>query len=68
MTSEISGELKLGDFIAVASNSYIELAFYLGRGKSGTVQYFTVHALEYWLQNKDNPNNRWYFGRKKTLC
>ena len=33
------GEIQRGDIIAVASNNYISIGIYLGRGQGGTVQY-----------------------------
>jgi hypothetical protein len=33
------GEIQRGDIIAVATNNYISIGIYLGRGQGGTVQY-----------------------------
>jgi hypothetical protein len=33
------GDIQRGDIIAVASNNYISIGIYLGRGQGGTVQY-----------------------------
>jgi len=43
-------DLQRGDLIAVCGCNHLELGIYYGRGKSGTVQYYTIqsaHSCEY---------------------
>jgi hypothetical protein len=43
-------DLQRGDLIVVCGCNYLELGIYYGRGKSGTVQYYTIqsaHSCEY---------------------
>ena len=35
------GEIQRGDIIGVATNNYISIGIYLGRGQGGTVQYLS---------------------------
>ena len=42
-------ELEKGDFIIIASGNYLDLGWYVGRGKSGTVQYYHLHEGCYWF-------------------
>jgi len=37
-------DLQRGDLITIAGERQIELGIYFGRGKSGTVQYYSIHA------------------------
>ena len=56
MKSMISNELERGDLIIIAYSNGLEIAFYLGRGQGGSVQYYTISSLEIWLDNYNNPN------------
>lgn len=44
-----TGNLKIGDLIAVAENSYIHIGFFAGRGINNSFQYWTMDQLCMWL-------------------
>ena len=41
----ISGDVNPMDFVTIATDSSLELGFYVGRGPSGTFQYYTLWML-----------------------
>ena len=43
-----TGELKPGDFIAISIGNWLDIGFYAGRGKTGSMQYYTYHSLLAW--------------------
>ena len=58
-----SGTIVKGDLIAIAFDNVIHLAFYIGRGKSGTLQYYLLHGLAFHeYDSPDRPPNRWSKG------
>jgi hypothetical protein len=43
--SRFSGTIRKGDLIAIACESYMDIGIYVGRGKTQTVQYYTLYTL-----------------------
>jgi hypothetical protein len=41
----ISGDIDPMDFVIIATDSNLELGFYVGRGPTGTFQYYTLWCL-----------------------
>ena len=57
--SNVSGELKTGDLIILSTGYSLDIGFYLGRGKTGTMQYYNLWALRSWLKkHKINPEHK----------
>ena len=56
-TTYYTGELKLGDLVAVANFSNIDLGFYRGRGQGDSFQYYHLANLARWVDYSDAPNN-----------
>jgi len=55
-----SGTIVKGDLIAIATDNYLEIGFYLGRGKTGTLQYYSLYGLFYREENSPNtPPGKW---------
>jgi hypothetical protein len=57
MKTRYTGEIELGDFILVSSGYGMSAGFYVGQGKSGTLQYYNIHTLSNWwdkIQQEDN--------------
>ena len=52
-------ELQTGDLIAIASDSYIDIGWYLGRGKTGTLQYCTINSA-YWAATSNKKVYKCY--------
>ncbi len=48
MEIKYGGTLEKGDMIAFASSTYITIGWYIGRGPSGTFQYYGLSYLHYW--------------------
>lgn len=40
-------ELQTGDLIAMATENSINIGWYLGRGKTGTLQYYDIYSAAY---------------------
>lgn len=55
MLTEYSGILKKGDLIAVAQHNHLDIGFYLGRGKNGTVQFYGLKGLIWWSNQVKVP-------------
>lgn len=51
LNSYLSGDLKTGDFIIIAVENYLDVGFYLGRGPTGTMQYYSVITLSDWFSS-----------------
>ena len=43
--TKTSGEIDPMDFVIIATDSNLELGFYVGRGPSGTFQFYTLWSL-----------------------
>jgi hypothetical protein len=56
-TTYYTGELKLGDLVAIASFSCVELGFYRGRGQGNSFQYYELSSLARWVDYNDAPHN-----------
>jgi hypothetical protein len=41
----ISGDINPMDFVTIATDNSLELGFYVGRGPTGTFQYYTFWSL-----------------------
>jgi hypothetical protein len=55
-----SGTIVKGDIIAIASDNFIQLGFYIGRGKGGTLQYYSLDGMAWRENNKpDERPDRW---------
>jgi hypothetical protein len=60
MTIKYGGHLQPGDFIAIAESGFMNLGWYFGEGRNGSVQYYffrapnQVHADFQTYQNKQN--------------
>lgn len=61
--TKLSGNIQIGDYIILSEGNYLTTGFYIGRGKTGSFQFFTVNALVYWIDAKKDPNN--HYGRAK---
>ncbi len=52
INSRIGGDIHQGDLIAVADGNDFTIGIYFGRGRGGTVQYYTprgvLQSREYW--------------------
>lgn len=60
--SAYTGELQPGDLVAVAaSSSYLHIGFYVGRGPTGSFQFYPMHTLAYWF---DGEHSRRTQGKK----
>lgn len=60
--SAYTGELQPGDLVAVAASSdYVHVGFYVGRGKTGSFQFYPLHTLAYWF---DGEHSRRIQGKK----
>lgn len=46
-----TGDLKVGDLIAVSEGSSLQIGFFAGRGPTYTFQYWTLWSLSSWLDN-----------------
>ena len=62
MKLKYGGDLQFGDFIAVANQNCLSFGWYAGRGKSGTLQYYSVRSprsvvqrYELWENKTDAP-------------
>jgi hypothetical protein len=40
-----TGTIRKGDLVAIGYDNFMILAIYVGRGKTGTVQYYPLYAL-----------------------
>lgn len=47
----ISGDINPMDFVIIATDSNLELGFYVGRGPTGTFQYYTFWSLSTIFKN-----------------
>lgn len=65
--SNVSGELNTGDLIIVSTGYSLDIGFYLGRGKTGTMQYYNCWALRSWLNIQKNDKIIPKCKQKKTL-
>lgn len=45
--SRFSGTIRKGDLIAIAHQNYMQLGIYVGRGKTQTVQFYTLDTLNF---------------------
>ena len=54
MDIRFGGTLEKGDMIAIANNNSFEVGWYVGRGKTGTLQYYTLNYLHYWYAAYSN--------------
>jgi len=57
MKTEYTGEIEPEDFILVSSGYGMSAGFYIGQGKSGTLQYYHIHTLSNWWDNIQQGNN-----------
>lgn len=59
----LSGDIQVGEYIVIAETNYLNAGFYIGRGKTGSFQFFSVESLTHWLDAKSNPGS-WLSKRK----
>ena len=53
--TNLNGDINLYDFIIIASESFLDVGFYCGRGPTGTFQYYSLWTLRhvYKTRNED---------------
>ena len=49
MKTAYSNELQTGDFIIISNGRFLALGFYLGRGSTGSLQFYSLWSLSTWL-------------------
>jgi hypothetical protein len=52
-----TGIIRKGDLVAIAYDNYMVLAIYIGRGKTGTVQYYSLYSLNNFYKENRNLDN-----------
>lgn len=63
-TTYYTGDLQIGDLVAVAENSYICLGFFAGRGINDSFQYWSFWSLAEWFDDVYNVRTRGHKPRK----
>jgi hypothetical protein len=55
--SKYTGAVRKGDLVAIGYDNYMLLAIYVGRGKTGTVQYYSLYALSVFYKENRHLHN-----------
>ena len=55
--SKYTGTVRKGDLIAIGYDNYMLLGIYVGRGKTGTIQYYSLYALSVFYKENRHLHN-----------
>jgi hypothetical protein len=55
--SRWTGTIRKGDLVAIGYDNYMVLAIYAGRGKTGTIQYYSIYALSNYYKSNLHLHN-----------
>jgi hypothetical protein len=52
-----TGTIRKGDLVAIGYDNFMILGIYVGRGKTGTVQYYALYALSVFYKENRHLHN-----------
>ena len=55
--SKYTGTIRKGDLVAIGYDNYMILGIYVGRGKTGTIQYYSLYALSIFYKENRHLHN-----------
>ena len=70
MDIQYGGTLVKGDMMAISSGNCVYISWYLGRGPSGTVQYYDLNQLSHYYdlyENSDTERGKLKYSKPRVV-